>query len=292
MWFPPARHSDASPVVGIHWATPGYFDTLRIRLLQGRFFGEADRAGQPKVAIVNEAAARTFWPKGNAIGQKIAVGQGGFGEGAEIVGVVADVRYRAIESAAGPQVYVPLAQSYKSGMRLFVRSSLDAANLVPAIGREIHALDPNLPVIGVKTMEGYVRDAMWRTRVATWLLSAFAGVALLLTAIGVFGVMAQTVAQRTPEFGLRMALGAQRRDVLSLVLRRGALITGAGLAAGAFAALATTRVIGALLYDVSPNDPMTFAAVVVGLALVSLAACYVPALRATRVDAIVALRSE
>jgi ABC-type antimicrobial peptide transport system permease subunit len=133
---------------------------------------------------------------------------------------------------------------------------------------------------------------MWRTRVATWLLSAFAGLALLLTAIGIFGVMAQTVAQRTPEFGIRMALGAQRRDLLSLVFSRGALITGVGLAAGVAAALAASRTIGALLYEVAPNDPATLGMVVAVLALVSLAACYIPARRATRVDAIVALRND
>ena len=292
IWFPPRPHTDISPLISIYWATPGYFDTLRIRVLQGRGFTDADRVGQPKVVVVNETAARTFWPNGNAIGQKIAVGQGGFHDGAEVVGVVSDVRYRAIEAAAGTQVYVPLAQSYQSGMRLFVRSSVDTTNLVAAISREVRALDANLPIIGVKTMEGYVGDAMWRTRVATWLLSAFAALALLLTAIGVFGVMAQTVAQRTQEFGIRMALGAQRRDVLSLVFGRGVLVTGAGLAAGLVASLAATRVIAAFLYDVAPSDPVTLGAVALLLGGVSLAACYVPARRATRVDAIVALRNE
>jgi len=292
IWFPPAPRSATSPFISVYWASPTYFDTLHIRRVQGRGFTDADRAGQPKVVLVNETAARTFWPGGNAIGQKVAFGQGGFQDGAEVVGVVADVRYRSIESVPGPQAYIPIAQSNQGTMRLFVRSSMKPAPLIAAVGREIHALDPNLPLIGVKTMEEFVGDAMWRTRVAMWLLVAFAGLALLLTAIGVFGVVAQLVAQRTPEFGLRMALGAQKRDVFSLVLRRGAWMTLAGLALGVAASLGATRAIGVLLYDVSPADPTTLLAVLAVVAVLSLAACYLPARRATRVDPIVAMRSE
>ena len=289
--FPPRPRTPSGPLVGIYWATPDYFTVLRIPLLQGRQFSERDRAGQLNVALVNESAAKAFWPNGSAIGQKIEVGQG-FREPAEVVGVVADVRYRTIEAAAEPQVYVPLAQSHNRNIRVFVRSSLDGASLVPAIAREVRALDPNLPLVGIKTMEVLVGDAMWRTRVATWLLAAFAGLALLLTAIGLFGVMAQTVAQRTPEFGIRMALGAQRRDVFALVLGRGAIVTSAGLAIGLACSLLLMRGIGALLYGVAPHDPLTFASVALVLGVVSLAACYIPARRATRVDAIVALRNE
>jgi predicted permease len=281
-----------NPVVGVLWATPGYFDVLRVRLVHGRNFADGDRMGQPKVALVNEAAARAFWPNASAIGQRIAVGQGGFNDGAEVVGVVADVRYRAIETAATPDVYLPLAQSYRGTMRLFVRSPLDTASLVTAIRREVQALDANLPLVSVKTMDESIGDAMWRTRVAGWLLSAFAGLALLLTSIGVFGVMAQTVTQRTPEFGLRMALGAQRADVLALVLRRAFVVTACGLAIGLVAAVALTRMLTALLYDVAPGDPATLGAVAVVLGVVSLAAAYVPARRAVRVDPTRALKSE
>jgi putative ABC transport system permease protein len=289
--FPPRPRTPSSPLVGIYWATPDYFSVLRIPLRQGRQFTEHDRVGQPNVALVNESAARAFWPNGSAIGQKIGLGQG-FRDGAEVVGVVADVKYRAIEAVAGPQVYIPLAQSHNGNMRVFVRSSLDSASLVPAIAREVRALDPNLPLVGIKTMEALVGDAMWRTRVATWLLAAFAVLALLLTAIGVFGVMAQTVAQRTPEFGIRMALGAQKRDVLTLVLGRGAVVTAVGLTVGLACSLVSMRAIGALLYGVAPHDPATLVTVALMLGLVSLVACYIPARRATRVDAIVALRNE
>jgi putative ABC transport system permease protein len=294
LWFPPAEPlpGGRDPLVGIHWATPDYFPTLGIQVLRGRNFTDRDRAGQPRVALVNEAAARAIWPGGTAIGKVIAVGQGGFDKGAEVVGVVSNVRYRTIETAATPDVYVPLAQSYRSRMRLFVRSRLDTRSLVTTIAREVRALDPNLPLSEVKTMEERMGDAMWRTRVSAWLLSAFGALALLLTAIGVFGVMAQTVMQRTAEIGIRIALGAQRRDVLVLLLGRAVLVMGAGLALGVGCALGLTRLIATLLYDVAPNDPVTIGSVSLVLMLVAVAACYVPARRAARLDPLIALRHE
>jgi predicted permease len=287
----PGNGSGNDPIVGVYWATPEYFATLGVRLVAGRLFTEHDRPGQPNVVLVSETAARQFWPNDTPIGKRIEIGQG-FYDGAEIVGVVSNVRYRALETAGSPDVYVPVWQSHHSRMRLFIRSRLDTRTLVSAVTREVRALDPNLPLSDIKSMEGWVGDAMWRTRVGMWLLSAFAGLALLLTAIGIFGVMAQTVMQRTHEIGLRMALGAQRHDVLSLVLRRAMILTGAGLAIGVGLALTLTRVMSTLLYDVPPHDPMTFGAVALLLGLVALAACYVPARRATRVDAVIALRSE
>jgi ABC-type antimicrobial peptide transport system permease subunit len=177
-------------------------------------------------------------------------------------------------------------------MQLVVRSELDAGGLAAAIAREVWSLDPNLPLVSVKTVEEHIGDAMWRTRVGAWLLSAFATLALLLTAVGISGVMAQTVAQRTPEIGIRMALGAQRRDVLALVLGRAGLVTGIGVGVGLAATLALTRLLTMLLYEVTPTDPATIAIVAIVLGLVSLLACYVPARRAMRVDAVTALRSE
>jgi predicted permease len=278
--------------IGVHWATPEHFEMLGVRLLEGRGLDDGDRVGQPEIVLVNEAAARAYWPNDTPIGKSVSVGQGGFHDGAEVVGVVANVRYRGIESAATPDVYIPLAQSYRSRMQLFVRSRLDSHSLVTAIAGAVRALDPNLPLSEVKTLDDRLGDAMWRTRVGAWLLSAFAALALLLTAIGIYGVMAQTVTRRTAEIGVRIALGAQPPDVLRLVLGRAALVTIFGIALGTVLALALTRLIDALLYGVEPHDPLTFIAVALLLTIVALTACYLPARRATRVDAVVALRSE
>ena len=177
-------------------------------------------------------------------------------------------------------------------MRLFVRTRLDPAALAPAVAGEIRALDPNLPLSEVKTMEERVGDAMWRTRVGAWVLALFASLALLLTAIGIFGVMTQVVAQRTAEIGIRMALGASTRDVLALVLGRAAILTVVGIVIGTGCALALTRFLGALLYGVAPGDPITFVSVAVLLGMIALIAGYTPARRATRVDAMEALRAE
>jgi putative ABC transport system permease protein len=296
-WFPPAREpfrDGRDPSVGIHWITPGLLDTLGVKLLRGRNITDQDRAGQPKVLLVSESAARKLWPNDDPIGKRMWAGQGsaGGGDASEVVGVVSDVRYRAIEVAPVPDVYLPLAQSYQSRMRLFVRSALDPSTLAPAVAREVRALDGNLPLSELKTMDDRVADAMWRTRIGAWLLSSFAALAVLLTAIGVFGVMAQAVAQRTAEIGIRMALGAQPRDVLGLVLRRAAVVTTAGIVIGAAVALLLTRLLAALLYGVEPGDPATFVSVAVLLGVTALVAGYVPARRATRVDAIAALRAE
>ena len=286
------RFTPDSPSVGVHWASPGYFPTVGIRLVKGRLFTDEDRAGRPKVVVVNEAAARAFWPAADPLGKTITLGQGGFEDGAEVIGVVSDVRYSAIETAAVPDAYLPILQSPPSRVRLFVQGTGRPEALVPAMRKEVAALDPNLPLSEIRTVAQRIADAMWRTRLAAWLLSAFAGLALLLTAIGVFGVMAQLVAQETPHIGIRMALGAQRRQVLSMVLGRVAVVTIAGIGVGLALALAMTRVVGALLYGVEATDPPTFALVSAVIAVVAIGASAIPARRATRVDPLVALRTQ
>jgi putative ABC transport system permease protein len=278
--------------VGVHWASPEYFSTIGIQLRHGRFFTDEDRLGRPKVVLVNEAAARAFWPNADPIGQFITLGMSGFESGAEVVGVVSDVRHTAIESAPIPDAYIPLLQAPVGRIRLFVRGRLDQASLVGAIRRELTQLDANVPLAQIKTMEARVDDAMWRTRVAAWLFSAFAVLALVLTAIGIFGVMSQTVLQRTSEIGVRMALGAQSRDVFGLMLGRAAIITGMGIVLGVLSAVALTRLMTGLLYQVKPEDPSTLATVAGLLGFIALLACYIPARRAARVDPLVALRYE
>jgi predicted permease len=280
------------PLVGIHWASPGYFETLGIRLRRGRLFTDRDRAGVPRVVLVSETAARALWPGDDPIGKRAALGQGGFHEGAVVVGIVSDVKYQSLDTAARRDFYVPVWQSYQPRLRLFVRGATDPTALVSAIRGEVQALDPALPLSEIKTLDERVGDAMWRTRVVAWIFSAFAGLALLLTGIGVFGVMAQTVVQRTSEIGIRLALGAARRDVLLLVVRQAAALTGLGLAIGLGSAFALSRVLQSLLYGVAARDPLTFTVVGLVIGGVALVACYIPARQACRVDAIVALKAE
>jgi putative ABC transport system permease protein len=293
--FQPGRHrvTPDAPSIGVHFTSPDYFRSLGVRLIRGRLFNEQDRMARPKVVLVSESAAHRFWPNADPVGKLVTLGQGsGFHEGAEVVGVVSDVRYRAIERAADPDAYISIFQSPPARVRLFVKGRNDPESLIPALRREIAALDPNLPLSEVKTVEQRVGDAMWRTRIASWLLSAFGVLALLLTAIGLFGVMSQTVAQETRDIGIRMALGARAGQVLNLVLRRVAVVTLAGIGIGLVLALAMTRLTETLLYDVKPNDPSTFVVVSLVMALVALAASYLPARRASRIDPMQALRAE
>jgi predicted permease len=279
------------PVVGLYRITPDYVSTLGMQLLSGRSFTDADSVTARRVVLVNEAAARTFWPGESPIGKIVELGLGGFDE-ADVVGVVSNVRYRTIEAAATPDVYVPAAQAYLFRMRLFVRARLAPASLVAAMASELRAIDPSLPLVEVKSMDQRIGDAMWRTRIAAWLLSSFAGLALLLTAIGVFGVLSQTVTQRVREIGIRIALGARSADVVRLVIGRTLFLSTAGILLGVALALGVTRGMGALLYGVQPMDPPTLLAVSLTLAAVAFIAAYVPARRAARVDPLVALKYE
>ena len=286
------RFTGNEPVMGVYWATPTYFSTLGIRVMRGRTFTDQDRAGTPKVAVINDTAARKLFAGSDPLGKFIAIGQGGFDDGAEIIGVVSDVRYVSVESAPVPDVYIPVLQSSQTRMELYIRSAVAPGALVPALRNEVRALDPNLPLANVRLMDERLGDAMWQTRMSAWLLSAFSALAVLLTGIGVFGVVAQTVAQRTNEFGIRLAIGAEARDVLGLVMRRAVTITGAGLVTGLAAAFALSRLVSALLYGVPSYDPATYLIVAIGLTAVIAVAAYIPARRATRIQAIVALRSE
>ena len=293
IWFPPAKPDwEKAPPVGVYWASPGYFETAGIRLIRGRTFTDQDRAGQPKVVVVSRKTARAFWPDGSAIGRTIAVGQGGFNDGAQIVGIVADVRYAGIATLPSADVYLPLAQAFQPQMLVFVRSELTPATLSASLVRQVRDLDRNLPVGPLRSMPEQLADSIWRTRVLTWLVTLFAGLALLLTAIGMFGVMAQTVGDRKAEIGIRMALGAHARQVMLMIVGRGAAMITAGLAIGLAGALATNRLIGGLLYEVTPSDPVMLASAAAVLVAVALLACYLPARRSINVDPVAVLRGE
>ncbi|MBP1636146.1 MAG: transporter permease [Acidobacteria bacterium] len=278
-----------------------YFHALGIRFASGRPFTRAElKPGSPRVVIVNETLARLFF-RGHAVGQRIKWG------GAQsdapwmtIVGVVGDVKQGALGSEVIPSIYGPFAQQDDEQVASFFRfmdlaikvRGVDPMSIVSGVRREVRAMDPSLPIAKVITMERAVTDTVRPQRFYTLLIAAFAGSALLLAAIGLFGVLATAVAQRTQEIGVRVALGASPGSVFQLVLRRGLLYAGLGLVAGALAAAASMRVLGRFLYGISPSDPLTFAAGALLLALVAAAAGYLPARRATRIDPIVALRAE
>jgi putative ABC transport system permease protein len=278
-----------APSVGVHWATPAWFATLRVPIQAGRMFTDADRVGAPKVVLVNEAAARAFWPGDTPIGKRVGIGQGGFGDGADVIGVVGDVRSR-VDSTARPEVYLPYFQSPRGGAIAFVRSSGDPLTLVGPARRAIHELAPQAPVYDVQPMSARAATATAQARYSAILLGLFAGVALALAVIGIYGVMSFTVAQRTREIGIRMALGANRSDVLRMVVGEGIALAAAGTVAGLAGALAFTRVLRTLLFDVGLADPMTYVGTVVVLGLSAAIASWIPARRATRVDPSEALK--
>jgi putative ABC transport system permease protein len=282
--------------VGFHSVSPDYFKTLGIALLRGRVFTPRDRAGAQRVALLNKAAAERFFPGEDPIGKRLrpyVIPQYETTEKfLEIVGVVADVPYGSLEEVMGPDIYVSALQPTDQMRMLIVRSNLDTAALTAAIQREVLALDRNVPLTAIQTMKERAAEVTSRTRFIAVLLGLFAGLALLLAGIGIYGVMAYSVAARTREVGVRMALGAQPGDVIRLVFKEGMSLAGIGVAIGLLASLALTRLMQGLLFGVGANDPLTFSAGALLSLCVALLACWLPARRATRVDPLVALRSE
>ena len=252
--------------------------------------------GAPRVALINQAAAEKFFPHEDPIGKRVRPyvdpGYESTEKSVEIVGVVADVRYGRLEEAIEPDIYVSSLQPTDDAQTLIVRTSVDAAALTATVRREVLALDRNVPLTAIQTMTERTAEVTSRTRFIAVLLGLFAGLALVLSGIGIYGVMAYSVSARTREVGIRMALGAQRSDVLRLVLRDGLKLIAAGLVIGLCAAIAAMRMLQHQLYDVSATDPLTFGVVTLLLAGVALLACYVPARKAMRTDPLAALRYE
>lgn len=268
----------------------GYFDTVGISIRRGRDINDMDREGAPLVVVINEAMAKQFWKREDAIGKRFKF----FGDEAfrEVVGVVEDTKIFTLGEDPQPQAYIPVLQFYNPGMTLNVRAAGDGAVLLPAVRREVQALQPTMPLTNVQTAGQLIAQVLWAPRMGAALLGIFGLIALVLAAIGIYGVMSYSVNQRTVEFGLRMALGASPRDVLRMVLRQGMLLVACGLLIGIVTALLATRLVGALLVGLSATDPMTYAFISLLLAAVAALAGYVPARRATRVDPMMALRSE
>ena len=273
---------------------PGYFETLRVPILRGRGIAEQDVAGAPGVVVVNEAFARTYWPGQEPLGKRI---QMGIGVGAdtpywEVIGVAKDGKYVTLGEEARPFFYLPLLQRYGSSAEMVVRTKGEPLAQLPAVRGAVQALDKTLPLLEPRTMTQHLGISLFPARVAGWLLGTFGGLALLLATLGIYGVMAYSVTQRTREIGVRIALGAAPADVLRLVVGRGLRLTAVGMALGLAAALGVTQLLTGLLYGISPADPITYVGVVLLLGTVALAACYIPARRATRIDPMVVLRYE
>ncbi len=279
------------PEVNANVVGARFFRTLGIGLMVGRDFNDQDVEGRPLVVIVNETIVRTHFPGDNPIGKRLSF-DGPRGRWREIVGVVRDSKYATVGEGALPVAYLPLGQNHETGMTLYVRASVPPASLIPAIRREIQALEPHLPVPDIQTMTQTIGTSLYAARMGAWLLGVFGGLALLLAAVGIYGVLSFSIARRTREMGIRLALGAERRDVFLLVVRDGMLLVGIGIIIGLAGGLAGTRSLASFLYGVSTSDLPTFAATVTILAAVALLACIVPARRAMRVHPIAALRYE
>jgi len=294
----PADAGDTSAAEGT-LATPDYFRALGIDLVRGRIFDDHDDASRPIAGVVSESFVRRYFPNEDPIGRRLFPGGRLPAPNAPtprnaitIVGVVRDIKTGGLEVGAAPLLYRSVWQVSNLNLTLVVRAGGDPVQLSEAIRREVRAVDPNEPVFGVRTMNEVVAIALAQRRFTMLLLALFAATALALSAIGIYGVMAYFVTQRTHEIGIRMALGASRRTVLGMVLRQGAKLAAGGVVAGLLGAVAMTRAIAALLFDVSPRDPATLVALSLALCAIAMLACYVPAHRATRVDPIRALRHD
>jgi predicted permease len=266
-----------------------YFSTMGIPIVAGRDFDKQDREGSPLVVIVNEELARRYYG-GNAVGKRLQIGSNV--PSREIVGVARTAKYRNLREPSLPFIYIPFGQEYLSGMALLVRTKGDPEEIVGSLHNEMRALNKDVPLFSVQTMSERIDGQLAADRMIAVLLSVFGGGALLLAAIGIYGVMGYAVAQRTHEIGIRLALGAEQRDILRLIVGQGMVLIAIGAGIGLAITLAATQVLKSLLFGVSATDPLTFASVIVVLVGVALLACYLPARRATKVDPLEALRYE
>ncbi|HEX4949197.1 MAG TPA: FtsX-like permease family protein, partial [Blastocatellia bacterium] len=279
------------PSSWISVVSPEYFDTMKIPLRQGRSFLSSDHETAPRVVVISETTARRYFPNENPIGKRL-----GFGlekpDWREIVGVVGDVRHFGLSQDSRPTMYFSSLQISRSVTNILLRVQGDPANYVTVLRRDVQTLDKNLALSATLTMDEAVATTIATPRLLMLLFAGFAVVALLLAALGIYGVMAYAVSTRTHEVGIRIALGAESRDVLRLIVGQGMKLALIGVAIGLTASLALTRLMKSLLFGVSTTDPLTFAGVALLLTLIALLACWVPARRATTVDPMIALRTD
>ena len=290
---PVARGDEPSESLAV--AMPGYFKTMGIPLIAGRTFGEEDGLHGPPTIIINQAFVKKYFPGENPLGQhiQVRVGDDVFEHPVrEVVGVVGDIKRKALTADADAQYYLPYAQAVVTNPYLVVRTKADPATVQSAIRSAVHALDPNVPVYQVATVEDYLSKSAAQPRFQAFLLTCFATIALVLAAVGLYGFLSYIVAQRTQEIGLRMALGAQRSTVLTMIVRRGLMLTLAGVASGMMISVVLTKVISGLLFQVRPTDPLTLIATAALLLIVSAAASSLPACRAAGLDPMKTLRDQ
>ena len=285
----PSPNEAERPSANFYAVTPGYFGAMGIALKSGRLFTSADNADGAPVIVIGESMARRFFPAGDALGKHILFDAP---RKHEIIGIVADVRQYGLSRPTTDQMYTPLAQDPFAALTLVVRGSASEAQLVPELRERLRAVDPEQPLGKVRSMDAVVSDSLSRQRFAGTLLALFAVIAMLLAAVGIYGVISDAVTQRTRELGIRIALGATAAECVRLVLRQGLPPILAGLAVGLGVALAVSRVMASLLYEVSPRDTATLVGAAALIGVLAVVATYLPARRATRVSPTVALRAD
>jgi putative ABC transport system permease protein len=289
----PAPQRSQLPSAAFTPVSAGFFETMGIRLLRGRLLGDADTPTSPATIVINETLAKALWPGEDAVGKHLKQGwPEDKGTWREVVGVVADVKFNGLANDTPLQVYLPLTQESSTSLIIAARTAVDPMSIVPTLEAAARDINKDMPLFQTATMDQVLETSIAQQRLSLIVMVTFAVVALTLASLGLYGVIAHAVTERTHEIGVRMALGAEARHVLGLMIRQGLTTTAIGVAIGVAGAVALSRWIQDLLFGVTATDPATFAAVVATLLAVALVACYVPAWRATRVDPTMALRSE
>jgi putative ABC transport system permease protein len=283
--------SDQPAAVERSSVTPNYFHLLEIPLLRGRFLGESDDDKAPQVAVINEAFARTYWPSQDPLGRRFKRNRVD-SPWITVVGVIANARTESLAQTEVPQIYLSLYQSAYRRLAIFLRGHFDMDAIPRQVREQVQAVDPTLPISGSQTLNETVSASLAERRFSMEMIALFALTALLLAGLGIYGVISYMVSERTHEIGIRIALGAERRSIMQMVLRQGLGLAIAGAAVGVVGAVVVSHLMAGLLYGVRPTDPLTFASVAILLIAVALLACYIPARRALRVDPVIALRHE
>jgi putative ABC transport system permease protein len=295
IWFRdrPAVPKGTEPPIGVQFVTPDWLRTLGAQLVRGRFFTAADRLGAPKVVVINEAAARKYWPNEDPVGKPVGIGMSGFDDRAEVIGIIKDVPFaNADDPEVPPDAYVSYLQAPRGSAILFVRSPVPGNAIVPSVRAALREMNPAMPIYDVRSLEERVRLATIRQRFTGGVLTAFAAAALAIAGIGIYALIAWEIGRRTREIGIRMALGAEARSILALVAHRGAILLALGLGVGLGLSLGLTRLMQAMLFGVEPTDPVTYVSLGLLLIVTGTAATLIPARRATRVNPVEAIRSE